>query len=213
MNRSHHTPLHHDQLDSSGFSYKNEIIQSFQVFDYERSGSISVNDLKLILRAFGFRVTKHDVLRDVLESNRRRGIIANHGDNRNKNDSDFSNLDSMIKNIDLETVLDIILLAPQSKYNRQNQSQEDFAQMLKINFQLFDVDNKGYITENDIRNVIQDIKSSKQSGMEGFHGQYAFHNLDDSEIRAMIDEFDGDQHGMIDQQEFKRIMQNEYYYK
>eukprot|EP01083_Nonionella_stella_P100396 283147_1 len=194
-------------------SYKNEIIQSFQVFDEERTGTISVNNLKLIIRALGFRVTKHDVLRDVLESNQRRGFqrenliknFSHRNDDDGNVDDDDANNDAFMKEIDLETVLDV-MLNPNSKYNRNNQNEDEIKLMHKINFRLFDVENKGYITASNLKRVIEDLKGlSREMEIEGSH---AFDDIDDEELRAMIEEFDGDQDGMISEDEFRRIMEH-----
>lgn len=209
-------------------SYSNEIIQSFQVFDTERTGTISINDLKLILRALGFRVTKQSVLYDVLESNRRRGIIqqqqqkqkqqsALHLFQDSSDDDDDNNSSGMTKDIDLETVLDVIL-NPDSKYNRENQTEEQMKMMHKINFRLFDVENKGYITASNLKRVLQEIReySSKGIAKEGDDCSLSqkhnalLNDIDDNELRAMIEMFDGDQDGMINEEEFRRIMENKY---
>ncbi len=217
--------INHNKNDNYHLSYKNEIIQSFQVFDKERTGFISINDLKLLLRALGFRVTKLDVLRDVIASNKRRGIYYNNeklkstthsssfGNNDDSDEESYNSHDTT-KDIELETVLDVIL-NPDSKYNRQNQSEDDINLMHKINFRLFDVDNKGYITASNVKRVIQEIQDFQNSnrddavvGVVGRQHLHNFDNVDDNELRAMIEEFDADQDGVINEKEFRKIMDN-----
>ena len=206
----------------NNFSYRNEIIQCFHVFDNERRGIISVNDLKLIIRALGFRVTKLDVLRNVIESNKRRGIHVQKLDITNKS-SAFTKSKSICdeeydvitndyghdssKDIDLDTVLDIIL-HPNSKYNRENQSDYEVKMMHKINFRLFDVENKGYITASNIKRVIQDIKefNDQRALNNGMPIGKNFDDIDDNELRSMIEEFDCDLDGVINEEEFRKIM-------
>lgn len=190
---------------SSAFSYRNEITNSFRIFDVERNGTISSNDLKLILRALGFRVTKHEVMRDVLESYRRRGILHHRGNGYNsmKISSDQCYND-IIKEIDLETVLDIVL-DPDSKYNRTNQSEKELKKQQRIDFRLFDVENKGYITVSNLKRAVQDLKDCNEEIM-GKEYSSLFDDIDDNELKAMIEEFDGDQDGMISEDEFRRIM-------
>ena len=158
---------------------------------------ISSNDLKLILRALGFRVTKHEVIRDVVESHRRRGILQQQKNNSNK-DGD------VIKEIDLETVLDIIL-DPGSKYNQSNQSEQEMKKRQRLDFRLFDVENKGYITVSNLKRAIQDLKDCNEDIL-GKEYTSLFDGMDDNELKAMIEEFDGDQDGMISEDEFRKIM-------
>mmetsp|Transcript_22258 Transcript_22258/g.28087 ORF Transcript_22258/g.28087 Transcript_22258/m.28087 type:complete len:213 (-) Transcript_22258:57-695(-) len=201
------------QSSTTSLSYENEIIQSFQIFDVERCGSISINNFKLILRALGFRVTKHDVLRDVLESNKRRGLYQQRGSDETDNvirggDSHNDFNDRMLKEIDLETVLDVILYNPDSKYNRMNQTEEEIKLMHRVNFRLFDVENKGYITSSNLKRAIQELKEfSKSLDTGSFDLNQSFDGMDDDELRAMIEEFDGDQDGMINESEFRKIME------
>lgn len=203
--------INHHKNDNYHLSYKNEIIQSFQVFDVERTGFISINDLKLLLRALGFRVTKLDVLRDVIASNKRRGIHyekleSTHTSFGSDSDEESYGRDTT-KDIELETVLDVIL-NPDSKYNRQNQSEDEINLMHKINFRLFDVENKGYITASNVKRVIQDIRDFQSNRGDAVGHLNNFDNVDDDELRAMIEEFDADQDGVINEKEFRKIMDN-----
>lgn len=206
------------QSPATSLSYENEIIQSFQIFDEERSGTIPINNFKLILRALGFRVTKHDVLRDVLQSHKRRGLYhcrsnaaihelgSDENDNDNDDDDDLN--DRIFKVIDLETVLDVILYNPDSKYNRMNQTEEEIKLMHRVNFRLFDVENKGYITASNLKRAVQELgEFSKTLDVGNFGLNQSFHDIDDSELKAMIEEFDGDQDGMINEDEFRKIME------
>ena len=56
-------------------------------------------------------------------------------------------------------------------------------------FALFDTDGSGKINISDLKRVAQDLGE----------------NLDDDELRAMIDEFDLDQDGEINEEEFIAI--------
>ncbi|KAI9199234.1 uncharacterized protein BJ171DRAFT_519260 [Polychytrium aggregatum] len=61
-------------------------------------------------------------------------------------------------------------------------------------FQLFDDDNTGKITLRNLRRVAKEIGE----------------NMDDEELQAMIDEFDLDQDGEINEQEFIAIMNDSH---
>eukprot|EP00979_Chaetoceros_neogracilis_P017864 scaffold10322_cov290-Chaetoceros_neogracile.AAC.1 len=74
---------------------------------------------------------------------------------------------------------------------------------MKINFRLFDVGNKGYLQLSDLKKVINDVnREFKEMGMDGEH----LPTLRDDQIKAMIEEFDGDQDDVINFAEFKHIM-------
>jgi Ca2+-binding EF-hand superfamily protein len=172
-------------------SYQEEITQAFHIFDTRRTGEITPNALKLLLRALGFRVTKHEVWKEIIEGNVRLGRsttseILRNIDNEQGNDS---------SDIDLELVMDVI----QERYHENI----DPHTAMKINFRLFDVDNKGYIQLSDLKKVINEVnREFKEMGMDGEH----LPTLRDDQIKAMIEEFDGDQDDVINFAEFKHIM-------
>ncbi|KAF9060324.1 hypothetical protein BDP27DRAFT_1273165 [Rhodocollybia butyracea] len=68
--------------------------------------------------------------------------------------------------------------------------QRDPMEEIRRAFQLFDGDNKGRIELKDLRRVAKEIGD----------------RLEDDELQAMIDEFDLDQDGAINEQEFFAIM-------
>lgn len=187
---------------SSLLSYKNEITNAFRVFDVERNGTISSNDLKLILRALGFRATKNEVIRNIMQSYKRRGIQRRT--KLSQMDVFDESENNLMKEIDLETVLDIIL-DPSSSYNRNNSNEDEKRKEQKVNFRLFDVENKGYITISNLKRVIQDLKDCDENIL-GREFTSLFDDMDDDELKAMIEEFDGDQDGMISEDEFMKIM-------
>jgi len=210
-------------------SYKNEIIQCFHIFDEERTGTISLHHFKLILRALGFRVTRIEIIQNVLQSNERRGIQMHHAssngynntsyyyndthDNANTMDANDDDDDDGIiqKEIDLDTVLDVIL-NPTSKYNKRNLDTNQIQMERKINFKLLDVENKGYITFANLKQAMQELKSEDgrrylSDGDDEDELVPFWDDIDDEELRAMIEEFDIDQDGMISEVEFRRIMQ------
>jgi len=96
-----------------------------------------------------------------------------------------------------EVNLDIALDVMASKY-----SQRDPAAEMKMNFRLFDTNGDGFITLDDLKRVILDM--NKQCEEMGLEKQTSF---GEDQLRAMIEEFDGDMDGMISQEDFCRIMQ------
>ena len=63
---------------------------------------------------------------------------------------------------------------------------------LRTTFHLFDTLHKGYITVQDLGRVAEEVAEQD--------------SYDDSELGRMIDEFDTDENGCINFDEFKRIM-------
>lgn len=164
-------------------SYREEITQAFNVFDEKRTGTITPNNLKLLIRALGFRVTRNQVFRDIVEAKRRLGHTGTETTSNNDDDMD----------VDLDLCLDIF----ETKYNRDY----DATAEMKINFRLFDGGNKGYIQVSDIKRVIQEFNdASSEMGMEPFP------DMREDQLQAMIEEFDRDLDGVINFAEFKRIM-------
>ena len=173
-------------------SYREEITNAFQVFDEKRTGTITPNSLKLLIRALGFRVTKTDVFREIIESKRRLGRSIDD------NVDDYSHADS--HDVDLDLVLDIM----ETTFNKNHDPNAE----MKINFRLFDGGNKGYIQVSDIQRVTQELKDGcEEIGTDSMHAHIPeIMNMSQDQLQAMIDEFDGDQDSVINFAEFKRIM-------
>ena len=160
---------------------QSEIKQAFQVFDEERTGVISSNALKLLIRALGFRITRNEAIQFVQEYH-----------SNNKETCEYMDKDS----IDCKGVLDIV-----TPYY----TQRDPVLQEKMNFRLFDSDHKGFITHNDLKNVVNDLNQHwEEMGLE--------HPIDlgDDQLKAMIDDFDGDLDGMISEKDFHKIMNGFY---
>jgi Ca2+-binding EF-hand superfamily protein len=167
-------------------SFKEEITQAFNVFDEKRTGKITINSLKLLIRALGFRVTRNQVFRDTIEAKRRLG--RNYLGDKDENDNDDYD-------IDLDLIYEII----ESKYNKDYDPNAE----MKINFRLFDAGNKGYIEVSDLKRVIAELNAGcSEMGVEPIP------EMREDQLQAMIDEFDGDLDSVINFAEFKRIMKH-----
>jgi len=73
---------------------------------------------------------------------------------------------------------------------REKMSERDPESELFKAFRIFDDDNSGKITVRNLRRIAKELGE----------------DVDDEEIMAMIDEFDGDADGAIDEKEFIAIM-------
>lgn len=159
-------------------SYQSEIKQAFQVFDEERTGELSINSLKLLIRSLGFKITRQQTIQQVHDY-RTRTL---------KEPFDYNG-------IDIGGVLEI--LGP--KYNESQRNHPIVEQ--KMNFRLFDVDQKGFITITDLKRVVNDLNLHwEEMGLD--------HPIDlgDDQLKAMIDDFDGNLDGMIREEDFGKIM-------
>lgn len=177
-------------------SFKDAIVQAFRVFDTYRTATITPNSLKLLIRAFGFCVSQQEVYREILQGKQRLGRINNVHE---------YDMDEIGEGIDLELVLNIM----EEKYNRDYDTQSE----MRINFHIFDQENKGYIQLSDLARVLTELKQeSKTLGMDGTLESETCRVLEefkvtDDQLKAMIEEFDIDQDSVINFSEFQKIME------
>lgn len=162
-------------LQSLDASHVSEIKQTFQLFDEERTGEISINALKLLTRSLGFRITRQQTIQQVYDYRTKQGLEPLHHDG-----------------IDIDGVLDIV--GP--KYAGRNPTVQQ-----KLNFKLFDKDHKGFITVMDLKRVVEEVNEHwEEMGLD--HPMA----LGEEQLQAMIEDFDGNLDGMIDQEDFGKIM-------
>lgn len=178
-------------------SYRNEIVQIFRIFDTHRTSTITPNSLKLMLRALGLRVTQQDVDKEIIQGKRRLGRAHSFDENYKR---------QIGQEIDFDLVLNIM----EESFNDTNYDPSDD---MKINFRLFDRENKGYIQLSDLKRVMLEINQEwKQFGMDGEvtesgSGEIVDElNLTDDQLTAMMKEFDRDQDTVINFTEFNKIM-------
>eukprot|EP01057_Protomagalhaensia_wolfi_P005194 Protomagalhaensia_wolfi_Nauph_80__5193@NODE_556_length_2294_cov_215_958758_g401_i1_p3_GENE_NODE_556_length_2294_cov_215_958758_g401_i1NODE_556_length_2294_cov_215_958758_g401_i1_p3_ORF_typecomplete_len187_score41_16EFhand_7/PF13499_6/2_1e15EFhand_7/PF13499_6/3_6e14EFhand_8/PF13833_6/0_001EFhand_8/PF13833_6/8_1e09EFhand_8/PF13833_6/0_06EFhand_8/PF13833_6/2_5e11EFhand_11/PF08976_11/4_6e13EFhand_11/PF08976_11/1_4e08EFhand_6/PF13405_6/1_3e09EFhand_6/PF13405_6/1_2EFhand_6/PF13405_6/0_00045EFhand_6/PF len=138
---------------------KQEIKEAFDLFDEHKTGKIDYHELKTILKALGFEVTKQQVLE----------LMKQY---------DASNTGYILYN-------DFVLLMTDKMLSR------DPMEEIALAFKLFDDDNTGTITLKNLRRVACELGE----------------DLTDDELKAMIDEFDKDMDGAIDEKDFASIMQ------
>ncbi|KAG7396980.1 Centrin-3 [Phytophthora boehmeriae] len=137
---------------------KRELREAFELFDTDKVASIDYHELKVLMRALGFQVTKKEVLElvedvDVQRSGR----------------------------VDFNDYMEIM---------RRKVLARDPDEEIARAFELFDEDGSGKITLRKMRRVAKELGE----------------NLGDDELQAMIDEFDQNQDGEIDMNEFFMIM-------
>ncbi|KAG2772051.1 hypothetical protein PC129_g20149 [Phytophthora cactorum] len=137
---------------------KKELKEAFELFDTDKVGSIDYHELKVLMRALGFQVSKREVL-DLVE------------------DVDVQRSGR----VDFNDYMEIM---------RRKVLARDPDEEIARAFELFDEDGSGTITLRKMRRVAKELGE----------------NLGDDELQAMIDEFDQNQDGEIDMDEFSLIM-------
>ncbi|EEY60338.1 caltractin-like protein [Phytophthora infestans T30-4] len=137
---------------------KKELREAFELFDTDKVGSIDYHELKVLMRALGFQVSKREVL-DLVE------------------DVDVQRSGR----VDFNDYMEIM---------RRKVLARDPDEEIARAFELFDEDGTGTITLRKMRRVAKELGE----------------NLGDDELQAMIDEFDQNQDGEIDMDEFFMIM-------
>ncbi|GMI28464.1 hypothetical protein TeGR_g9154 [Tetraparma gracilis] len=139
-----------------------ELREAFSLFDSDKSGSIDLHELKVLIRALGFEVKKKEVVKLVHEAD---PASKTTGEGR----------------VDFNVFLDIMT----DKYSERSPGEE-----VKKAFELFDDDKTGKIGMRNMRRIARELGE----------------NLSEEELQAMIDEFDRDQDGEINEEEFNYIM-------
>ncbi|XP_053787484.1 calcium-binding protein 4 isoform X1 [Vidua chalybeata] len=137
---------------------KQEIKDTFELFDTDKDRAINYHQLKVAMRALGFDVKKADVLK-----------ILKDYDRESTGKITFEDFN--------EVVTDWIL------------DRDPLEEILKA-FKLFDDDDSGKISLRNLRRVARELGE----------------NMSDEELRGMIEEFDKDGDGEINQEEFIAIM-------
>ena len=200
----------------NSISYEAEIRNCFDVLDEDRTGTITPHGLKTLLRSMGHRVTRDEVmaeLKGARERRRRRRRTA-YGDTCNDYDGDgecnksnYADGVHSIENadqIDVEMVLDILT---QERYlGSIGGSSSAKVADLRDTFRLFDVDDKGVITVDNLRTVAKEIHSSGGESNTGSSSSSSSSGLIDDDLLSMIDTFDGNLTDGINFDQFCRIM-------
>ncbi|KDO26965.1 hypothetical protein SPRG_07678 [Saprolegnia parasitica CBS 223.65] len=143
---------------------KKELMEAFELFDINKSGTVDHYELKVMMRALGFDVKKSEVTQLVDE-------VDIHRSGR----------------VHLDDFLEIM--------RRKITSRDPDEEILKA-FELFDDDQSGQITLKNMRRIAKEMGES----------------LTDDELQAMIDEFDTNQDGTINRDEFLQIMKESSVY-
>ncbi|ODN73667.1 hypothetical protein L202_07214 [Cryptococcus amylolentus CBS 6039] len=136
---------------------RGEIREAFDLFDVDKDGAIDYHEFKVAMRALGFDVKKGEVMKLLKEFGGEDGLM------------DFGGFERIMT----------------EKILSRNPEHE-----LRRAFELFDDDRSGKISLKNLRRVAKELGET----------------LGEDELQAMIDEFDLDQDGEINLEEFLAIM-------
>ena len=193
-------------------SYEAEIRAQFDVLDDDRTGTITPHALTTLLRSMGHRVTRDDVMAELTAARerrrrrRRQQITAVVTDD---DDDEYIGSSCDADQIDVELVLDIL---SQERYVIGGTSCSSSAKVadLQDTFRLFDVDNKGIITVENLKKVAGEIHAGGGSGTTdtggGSSSSSSSGTTDDDLLQSMIETFDGNLTEGVNFEQFCRIM-------
>ena len=192
-------------------SYEAEIRQCFDVLDDDRTGTITPHALTTLLRSMGHRVTRDDVMAELTAARKRRRRARRRRQQRTTDNDDDGYNDSSYAadQIDVELVLDIL---SQERYVIGGTSCSSSAKVadLQDTFRLFDVDNKGIITVENLKKVAGEIHAGGGSGTAdtggGSSSSSSSGTIDDDLLQSMIETFDGNLTEGVNFEQFCRIM-------
>ena len=181
-------------------TFEAEIRQCFDVLDEERTGTITPHALTTLLRStLGTRWSRDEIMTELdaaRQRRRRRRSRSGQGDDSGPDDDDN---DCSNGRIDVELALDVCRHAS----NGSNGSTASTAANLQQTFRLFDIDDKGIITLDNLRKVADEIYGS-ETNTESSSSRKS--SIDDDLLKSMIETFDGDLTDGISFEEFCRIM-------
>lgn len=178
-----------------------EIATIFRIFDPDLSGYIDPPSLEVMARSLGFRMSTIQVLGEVeLAWEERMESLLDDGGRRTFEEASAEER----RRIDLDMTLRILAKKGYSTRNIQDE--------IDVYFRLFDEGNKGYITLQDLKRVQTEIRQSEielQSEMQSDLDVFQNTNLNvcESTLNAMIEEFDLNEDGVIDIEEFRQIVE------
>ncbi|WVW81210.1 hypothetical protein I302_103201 [Kwoniella bestiolae CBS 10118] len=136
---------------------RGEIKEAFELFDVDKDGAIDYHELKVSMRALGFDMKKSEVMKLLKDFGGEDGLM------------DFGAFERIMTD-------KILSRNPETELRRA--------------FELFDDDRTGRISLKNLKRVARELGE----------------NLGEEELQAMIDEFDLDQDGEINLDEFLAIM-------
>ena len=182
-------------------TFEAEIRQCFDVLDEERTGTITPHALTTLLRSTLGTRSRDEIMTELdaaRQRRRHRRSRSGQGDDSgpDDDDNDYSN-----GRIDVELALDVCRHASNGSNGSTASTR---AANLQQTFRLFDIDDKGIITLDNLRKVADEIYGSETNTESSSSSRKS--SIDDDLLKSMIETFDGDLTDGISFEEFYRIM-------
>lgn len=187
---------------------REEISTIFKLFDPTVSGYLDLFTFEVLAHSLGLRVTCVEIcglVEHFREEDKRRN--KRQRDEEEEGDDSTSSIhddatDSNVGEegnlmIDLEMTICILLQLGHAHRNDEDE--------ILIYYQLFDNDNKGFITLDDLRRIRDEVKLAEEE-MNIMNSYFESSVVGDSALSAMIEQFDNDHDGVIDYHEFRNIL-------
>ncbi len=181
-------PPHHSTTLTKG--HISEIQTIFRAFNPNLSGYIDEKTFETMCHSLGFRVDLpeiHDRLEGILK---KEDANENIHPPRKERENNYP--------IDLSMAIHLLT---QMEYAHRNVDDE-----MKMYFRSLDVDNKGYVSLEDLRRLQMDAKEFERRQASINSHDTGVELVDESSLQAMIDQFDINHDGMIDYDEFRYIL-------
>jgi len=142
----------------------NLLREAFDLFDMDKTGKIDYHEIKLTLKAFGFKIKKVDLL----------NLLEKYDIERNDNKLSWDDFMQLMT----------------EKFSERDPREEAI-----LAFDLFDEEKKGKINLKNLKKAVKEINE----------------NLDEDELKAIIEEFDMEKDGYITKADFLKVL-DEYYF-
>lgn len=181
---------HHHIENALTDEQRQEIKEAFELFDTDKDGAIDYHELKVAMRALGFDLKKAEVLKLLRDHDKTNSGLLEWDD---FNRISRFHIDQSISSVSMRARLltKCWLFLPISVSERI--AARDPMDEIRKAFALFDDDATGKISLRNLKRVAKELGET----------------LDDDELQAMIDEFDLDQDGEINENEFIQIMMDD----
>jgi Ca2+-binding EF-hand superfamily protein len=193
-------PSQHNKNSNYTSSQLRGITTIFQLFNPTLSGYLDVNTFEVMVLSMGYRVTREEILELVRD-------IVLCSDERDDSQEVCLQIDENASIIDLSMAIEIL---SKKGYGTQRNSEEE----ARNYFGLFDVQNKGYITVEDLKRVQHEAVQLEQEMLNSNSNCSAENNdllcftgdVTDEFVQGILDRFDVNSTGAIDFEEFRRIV-------
>lgn len=153
---------------------KCDIREAFKLFDSKDSGFIDSKDLKVAMRALGFEPRKEEIKKMISQ-------VTQGGGGEDPASPGGADSAPNPNKLSFDHFLSLMAIKMSEKDSKE--------EILKA-FKLFDDDETGKISFENLRRVSEELGE----------------NLTDEELREMIEEADRDGDGLVNQEEFLKIM-------